>query len=532
VFLCKASGIDFGKPLAVGETALALCRRCTKRELKPVEPGKTITTSFHWGFGDLCNFAHILELYRRRGWQIEIECDPGKECLVQAAGAKYVPHSPHNHGWHDIALQTPEQAMFAPWKGNKISHNVGQRPLPDLKMDRELWKELCAVKLAMDDKVTPEHRQTIDGILALLPAYRPLVLLHAFGDSSQGEKNYGQPAELCQAIMDTTDCSLLLLDWDGRVPSIPRSERFLHLGRDCPRFWGVLELYELQKRAALMIGVDSGPMHFLRYTDTLGLMLWRDFFPANVFLPRERTLHLIPSVGGAKCHTPTRIPITSQRYADRCARAWYNTIVSPDGYPSPEWVADQVRLLLGAPVFLKNKARDLQFRTFLDYTGPRARTFGLAAKFLLERPSPVVVETGTIDREENWGDGWFTYLFGLLLAQHGGKLHSIDRLGPACHLAQMWTLQFGAVKVHSTDSVGWLEQTEEKIDLLYCDTDGPADLWLREVKAAAPKMGDGAILLDGAAWYGQGAQAVGFLLESGWDIIYAGHQTFLRRTGL
>jgi hypothetical protein len=174
----------------------------------------------------------------------------------------------------------------------------------------------------------------------------------------------------------------------------------------------------------------------------------------------------------------------------------------------------------------------------------RHRSFDCLLKEITRRFAvPTIVETGTIRAVEDWdGAGFFTYLAGAYLFRHGaGCLHSVDINPKSCRFAKTETAVFGErVVIHEADSVRFLKQFTEPIDVLVLDsldTTEPnhAEHALREIQAATPRLHEWSLIVfddtpwSGGRWIGKGALAVPWLLERGWKIFYAGYQVLLSR---
>ena len=202
-------------------------------------------------------------------------------------------------------------------------------------------------------------------------------------------------------------------------------------------------------------------------------------------------------------------------------------------------------------------ARDVQLQQFvgtfcrgvrgnpLSGYSDRHRSFDILLQETARRfTTPTIVETGTIRAEEDWsGAGFFTYLAGAFLSRFGGRLHSVDINPQNCRFAREWTSVFGkTVTVHQDDSVRFLQRFTEPIDVLFLDsldTDQPghAEHAQKELQAALPKLHETSlIVLDDTPWNagvftGKGALAVPWLLNHGWQIVYAGYQVLLASNG-
>ena len=154
----------------------------------------------------------------------------------------------------------------------------------------------------------------------------------------------------------------------------------------------------------------------------------------------------------------------------------------------------------------------------------------------------MLFRSGTIRSEEDWGGaGFFSYLMGTYLYRRGGRLHSVDITPSHCEFARAWTRPFGeTVTISQQDSIGFLRDFPEPIDVLYLDSldttePGHADHCQRELEAALPKLhSQSLILIDDTpwrqeAWVGKGARAAPWLLEHGWKLLYAGYQVLFAR---
>jgi spermidine synthase len=105
----------------------------------------------------------------------------------------------------------------------------------------------------------------------------------------------------------------------------------------------------------------------------------------------------------------------------------------------------------------------------------------------------------------------------------------------------MATQAFGdTVSIHEHDSVKYLENFSEPIDVLYLDsldTTEPdhAEHAERELAASWPRLHEQSLIViddtpwQAGAWIGKGARVVPALLEKGWKILYGGYQVVLGR---
>jgi hypothetical protein len=130
---------------------------------------------FGHGLGDCIYFAHVLELYARRGYRFQLDADPDKGFLFSALDSVDLVKSSdaaHVH-WHD-ALRSGLQHGNDFLSANKIAINLSAPPLPNIGSAEMLWDELCGVKIDIKDHIPEEVHESIHKYLAELP--RPLIL--------------------------------------------------------------------------------------------------------------------------------------------------------------------------------------------------------------------------------------------------------------------------------------------------------------------------------------------------------------------
>jgi heptosyltransferase-1 len=181
-------------------------------------------------------------------------------------------------------------------------------------------------------------------------------------------------------------------------------------------------------------------------------------------------------------------------------------------------------------------------RVVREKLGQRAATTEWLFAELRERfPHPRVVETGCVRSPDDWSAGYFTWLCGAVLETHGGELVSVDNDAGHCATSRSLCGRWSRVSVVEADSVTYLLNRTEPIDLAYLDsldTDRPgcAEHGLTEAQAGERLMSDrGLIVFDdtpkGAGGYeGKGRLAVEWLQSQGWVVRpESGYQTVLER---
>lgn len=501
-----------------------------------------VSVSFHHGLGDCAYFTHLIPLYRRRGFDVEVECTPDKRILFAAAGATVIPAgtAAASHAWGYPSGET-QRGHGDFWRGSKIGHNISESPLPDIGPKPELWPELCAERIDIRPHLSTEAVATAKKYLGLVPG--PVILLHSKGNTAQNRKSLPDDVALqfYQALLDQTDASLILLDWDRRVPRLA-NYRVRHL--DDLGSCSLDVLLALIDQADLMIGVDSGPLHVARFTRTPTVGIWMPgHYPSTYTLPRREQLNVVLADVTRDWNRFKRIPWNlvehpGSRFDPDMLAGFCAQMLSPPRYLGKDDIAADVQLQHWVGEWCRGTCSN-GLSTFCD----RHRSFDrLLTEATRRFERPTFVETGTIRAEEDWaGAGFSTYHFGAYVSRRGGKLHSVDLTPGHVEFARNWTHVFGdAVTVHQDDSLNFLQRFPGPIDVLYLDsldTTEPrhAEHALREVEVALPKLHERSLILfddtpwNAGNWVGKGSRAVPWLLERGWRVLYAGYQVLLTR---
>jgi hypothetical protein len=498
--------------------------------------GGPIRLCFDHGLGDCVNFAHLLSLHVQRGHKYEIQASKDKHILFAPLGIpckeqlEWSEHVP----WHDGG-HIDEQNSDQYWLYNKAALNLNVAPLPEIGNRQELWRELADSKLDIIPSLPPRDIETISNYVAGLP--RPLILLHTMGNTNQGIKSMPNDLvnDLYIRLLDQTSGTLILLDWDDRAPRFS-SYRVRHIADDMHKF-STSELLALMSKADLLIGVDSGPLHSARYTNTptIGFFPTEWHYPSRFCLPRGRQVNIVPS----KMHA-----------FNRKTRIEFNILECPGNGITSEFIAETSLKMLAHPKYL-NQAHlgaDVVLQQFIQWergganflNGFTDRHHGFDTLFrtISERfVNPFVVETGCIRAHEDWsGAGFGTYLVGAFLRCFGGRLISVDIDRRNCDFARETTRQLGVVDVVCKDSVEFFRNLEQCVDVLILDsvdTDHPgaADHALNEMKTAYQQLHSGSVVvLDDTVYshqkfVGKGSKAVPWLLDQGWRVLYSGYQT-------
>jgi hypothetical protein len=496
---------------------------------------------FTHGLGDCAFFAHQLPLYVRRGHRITVVCTEDKHIIFAGSGVDVStgPEGSQHVPWHEGLVPTHETDWNTLWRWSKPGHNISVAPMPDIGSPDELWDEYHADTINILPHLPAKACQTASNWLRELP--RPVVLLHSHGNTGPERKNLnaGQCRRLYQRLLDAIDGTIVLLDWDNRVPRLAHA-RVRHLTDD----WGRADtatMLALIAQSDILLGVDSGPLHAARLLDTPTIGIWTHAgSPVTWSLPRPRQLNVVMAKERPAWFARSRIP--------------FRQVLTSDDEAGMDQIARLASCMLAPPRYLSRTqlAADVQLQWFvrqllcggdsaLGGYADRHLSFDLILRCLTERfPHPTVVETGCIRAEDDFaGAGFSTYLFGAYLQHRNGRLTSVDIDPGNCAFARQWTRCFGdTVTVCNADSVAWLREGSDPIDLLYLDSldaDHPdcADHGLAEIQAAYPHLRPRSIVVcddtvfQRGAFYGKGAQLIPWLMQRGWRILYSGHQAVL-----
>ncbi|MEM7083820.1 MAG: class I SAM-dependent methyltransferase [Pseudomonadota bacterium] len=180
--------------------------------------------------------------------------------------------------------------------------------------------------------------------------------------------------------------------------------------------------------------------------------------------------------------------------------------------------------------------------------GKRGVTLRETLRLLTERRCSVLVETGVARNglEKTKGDGASTIVFALWAKAHDARLHTVDIDGGAIATAKT-TLDSlhltDCVKLHTSDSVAFLEAFDEPVDFLYLDSydyhrhdtsiqQASQEHHLKEFKAIESRLHDGSfVLIDDCDLPagGKGKLVIDYMLGRGWKMHLLKYQALLTR---
>lgn len=516
---------------------------------------------FDHGLGDCVHIAHVLELYRRHGHIARVHFEGNKSDVFRGLSFEYIDCPGQDRycqfGYH---AEFNQPTLHDSPTGNKVASNMFRSPFPPIGIEGDqAWSELCRLSGSLrlsESVVTADLVDQARRWLAALP--RPIILLHTTGTNMPETKNIPDDtiAELYQRLLSESGGSLVLLDWDFRVPTLDDAA-VRHVKRD----WGhlsVAQLVAIMQQSDLLIGVDSGPYHLASMVDIPAIGVFHHHYPSCVTLPNPRAVNM-----------------TRESYRDWniARRSSWNVIEYPGHLPSACDIAKAARRMLAKPVFTGHRVRDTQLLQFIEdwqssgtslsENADRSRTWRVIFDHLSQVRSPVIVETGCSRSGEDWSAGYSTYLFSWFLHFYErGQLHSVDIDQGNLRTAHRVTSGINnRTQFICLDSLKFLQNCGDAIDLLYldsldADSPGHAEHGLHEIQTAlttrlggrnpgSPYKGlpesivgkNCMVVFDDTTWkdgrfQGKGSLAVPWLVDHGWRVVSAGYQVCLKQQGV
>lgn len=152
--------------------------------------------------------------------------------------------------------------------------------------------------------------------------------------------------------------------------------------------------------------------------------------------------------------------------------------------------------------------------------------------------NPLIVETGTIRLENDWGAGMSTYVFGKYVRNHGGKIITIDLSSKNMEVCKRVTKEYNdTIEYIVDDSLHYLSTIAEKINFLYldsmdCPVEGDATIPqlhnLNEFLICENKLSDKAVIMIDDVGFSNGGKAAKtheYLYDNKYLLIYKNQQS-------
>jgi FkbM family methyltransferase len=267
-------------------------------------PPRTTTAllKFRHGLGDAVQLTTVLQHLRhcRPDWTIDVAALIGKHSAFHGLCRQvYIldreqPKGPYDRvmdlEWHEC------QSCFADSPSTKAERCLREtfriNPLP----------ELCTYQIQRGEKAVQRAREYLERVCGgrlSSDARFPGVLIHYEGNTSGELKNIpvGIIRQLCDKVL-AAGYVPIILDWDFRTP-LADGKR-IHNPNTRHELWGwtgtgdAETLAALIAQCALIIGVDSGPLHVAAATDTPTIGVWTGHHPLHYFQHADNVTHLVP----------------------------------------------------------------------------------------------------------------------------------------------------------------------------------------------------------------------------------------------
>jgi FkbM family methyltransferase len=262
-----------------------------------------VLIKFRHGLGDAVQLTAVLSHVRHYhpAWEVDVAALVGKHSAFHGLCRRvYVlDREPVDEAAYQqvFDLEWPEcYTCYADWPGTKAEGCLlgvfGLNPVPDhcryvihrregaLSLARRYLQSVCKGGSGRDGRY-------------------PAVLIHYEGNTSREHKDLpvALAGRLCQ---DVIECGLVpvILDWDRRTPLADGLR--IHNPDTHAELWGgtgtgdAEALAALTELSALMVGVDSGPLHVAGATGTPAIGVWLGHHPVHYFAPAANVTHLVP----------------------------------------------------------------------------------------------------------------------------------------------------------------------------------------------------------------------------------------------
>ena len=251
------------------------------------------------GFGDAANFAHLLDLYIKRGVHYKLSTDTRLIPTFSAVenieinnlidGENYTrePYTNPTDDWQ----RYPKEI----WRYSKITQLLYKSPdlfPPIFETQEECWRELCRVRLDIRPKIPSEDVSTVEAFLA--DYARPWILFHGWGGSDAGVKNV--PMDLApliyRSIIDATGGTVMAVNFGKDIPRIDDANFCIPNDFISIMPWTA---YALLAKVDMVVSVDSGIYHMSLLTDTPTVGMIGDQFchPARYTMPRRNRVNVV-----------------------------------------------------------------------------------------------------------------------------------------------------------------------------------------------------------------------------------------------
>ncbi len=269
----------------------------------PPAPRTRVLIEFRHGLGDAVQLTAVLAHLRHYhpDWDVDMASLVGKHSAFSGLcrHSLVLDREPVRRDGYErvLALDWHEcRTAQAAWPSTKLARCLkevfGLEPLP----------ELCRYTIQVGDEARARARRYLESLCpqGSRGGRFPVVLLHYQGNTSGGSKDldHDLAREVCEAATRAGFVSVVL-DWDRRSP-LPDG-REIHCpgaGHDLWQNTGTGDaatLAALIEQSALMVGVDSGPLHVAGATSTPTVGVWTAHHPVHFYDLADNVTHLVPA---------------------------------------------------------------------------------------------------------------------------------------------------------------------------------------------------------------------------------------------
>lgn len=248
---------------------------------------------FNHGIGDTTQFTSVIKHIKKKhpSAKIDILCDIGKDsCFVGLVDNIYTNNVDitkydrvFKHTWQEV------NNCYADYPSTKVVKCIAET----LKLP--IYDDLLTYTI----NIKNESYEKVDFYLNALDIKNGYVLIHYQANTLREKKDLSHDLvlELCKFIISKNFVPVIL-DWDFRSP-LPNNKTIF-----CPDVKNPLwenigtgdagKIAALISKAAIFIGVDSGPLHIAMTTNTPTYGVWKQHHPIYFADFAENTTHIIP----------------------------------------------------------------------------------------------------------------------------------------------------------------------------------------------------------------------------------------------
>lgn len=213
---------------------------------------------FYHGLGDCANAAIMLGAVENRS-NVAIECSHFMAPIFNAAGVETFECGTEDHPYLHPAYGRPGPS----WMDNKAAFNC---PIP---MTDEIWSKMKSLDVSY---LGPDEE-------------RDIILIHTKGRTSGKWKD--MPLDVAQELVWTLN--------NSGHRAVVLGDREYWMPNDCANSKPNLDgLLILMRRTKLLIGIDSGPLHLARFTNTPAIGCWFGMHPTAFSIPHRDHVHVLP----------------------------------------------------------------------------------------------------------------------------------------------------------------------------------------------------------------------------------------------